>query len=104
MTTLLAPVNSAAQTAPSSTRCGADPSSTLSLALVGSPSTPFAMTTGERAALASARSFAAAGEGGPTSPGQVRSRDLVDELLPALPVTGAGRAGAMPGLVLAQAG
>ena len=61
-------------TAPSRTRCGERASSTLSFALAGSPSVPFATTTAVRAVLAGDRGqlprgrepgAAAAGEPGP---------------------------------------
>src|SRR5207253_3172892 len=57
-----APTACAAATAPSSTRCGKYRTRTLSLPLMGSPSVPFATTTGRPRRAATARSFLAAGK------------------------------------------
>jgi len=62
-----APTIPAAATAPSSTRCGARASSTLSFALAGSPSAPFATTTGA-VRPATTASFRAVGNPAPPRP------------------------------------
>ena len=67
-TTSPAPAIPAARTAPSSTRCGSVASSTLSLALAGSPSVPLTTTTGRPGAAATAASLRAVGKAAPPRP------------------------------------
>ncbi len=67
ITASLAPVISAASTAPSRTRCGEQAMSTRSFTLAGSPSVPFATTTGARPA-ATAASLRAVGNPAPPRP------------------------------------
>jgi len=66
-TALLAPIISAASTAPSRTSCGDRAMSTRSFALAGSPSVPFATTTGACPA-ATAASLRAVGNPAPPRP------------------------------------
>ena len=61
MTICLAPTAAAAAAAPSSTRCGLMRMSSASLWLAGSPSTPFATTTGSRPAATGAQLRGASG-------------------------------------------
>ena len=75
ITASLAPVSSAAITAPSRTRCGDLAISTLSLALAGSPSVPFAITTaaGPAATAASLRAVGNPAPPRPVSPARATS-------------------------------
>ena len=101
ITTSRAPVSSAAPAAPSSTRCGATASRTLSLSLAGSPSTPLAMTLGTGQAAASARSLTAVGKPAPPRPVRPGALDLGDEIVPP-PRVGARRPDPVPGQVPGQ--
>ena len=102
-TTWPAPVSSAAPTAPSSTRCGATASRTLSLSLAGSPSTPLPMTIRTGPAGQGAQ-LDRGGKARAAPPGQPGALDLVDELVAGGAGLGARRAGPVPGQVLGQGG
>ena len=74
-----APSAAAASAAPSSTRCGARRSRSLSLKLTGSPSAPLATTTGRRRPAATAASLRPAGKPPPPRPRRPLARHELDQ-------------------------
>ena len=77
-----APTSSAASAAPSRTRCGDRASRTLSFALAGSPSVPFATTTGACPGRHRGQ-FPRGGETGAAPAGEPGSLHLIDQRRPA---------------------